>query len=80
VGEGRGGGKGEHDQILGGYRREVPKDSGKNGNRQPHGAGGGGTLYKVMETWEMRKLSGLRVSLDEMPNSGRKRTCRVHLQ
>ena len=52
-----------------------------NRNMQSRGVGGGRSLYKVPEIWEVRDSQDSKGrTLDKMPNSGEGETHRVHIQ
>lgn len=57
--------------IYGGLGRRVAlRISRMNGNMQPRGVGGEGTLKKVPETWEVRDSKDSKGrTLDEIPKS-----------
>ena len=53
-----------------GVRRETLKASRMNGSMQPQKVGGRESLWKVLETCEVRdSQDSIGVTLDEMPNS-----------
>ena len=55
----------------GGPRRKAQMSKRMNGNNQPRGVGGGGTLQKVPGTWEVRYYQdSMEVTLAKMPNTG----------